>query len=246
MRVILTLILLAITTVANATNITVFAAASLSDSLKEIAGAFEKESGDKVIFNFAASGPLARQIQEGAPADIFFSADEARADALAQKGLLVRETRKSLLGNQLVFVIPSDSTLTIGAPKNLASPKVKRIALGDPETVPAGTYSKAYLEKLGLWASIQPKVVPCESVRAVLAAVESGNIDAGIIYKTDAAISKHVKITFEVPRSDAPDISYPIALLKNAPHPDAAKRFLTYLESKQSMDIFVRYGFIPH
>ena len=227
-----------------ATNITVFAAASLSDSLKEIAVTFEKQTGDKLVFNFAASGPLARQIQEGAPADIFISADEARADALDAKGLLAPGTRKSLLGNQLVIVVPSDSKLEIKVPKDLAEAKVKRVALGDPATVPAGTYAKEYFTKIGIWTNVQPKVVPSESVRAVLAAVESGNIDAGVVYKTDAAISKTVKIAYEVAKKDGPDISYPFAVVKNAPQSAEAKKFMDYLQTKPALAVFEKFGFV--
>ena len=221
----------------------VFAAASLTESLQEIAAAYEKQSGDKIVFNFAASGTLARQIEEGAPADIFFSADEAKADALEKKGLLVKETRKSLLGNSLVIVTPPDSA-AIQSPADLTNAAVKRVALGDPRIVPAGTYAKAYLEKSGLWAGVEPKVVPCENVRAVLAAVESGNVDAGVVYKTDAAISKKVKVAFEVPAADGPKISYPAALVANAPHPDAAKKFLGCLTGSEADAVFARHGFI--
>ena len=226
-----------------AAQVTVFAAASLTESLQEIAAAYEKQSGDKIVFNFAASGTLARQIEEGAPADIFFSADEAKADALEKKGLLVKETRKSLLGNSLVIVTPPDSA-AIQSPADLTNAAVKRVALGDPRIVPAGTYAKAYLEKSGLWAGVEPKVVPCENVRAVLAAVESGNVDAGVVYKTDAAISKKVKVAFEVPAADGPKISYPAALVANAPHPDAAKKFLGCLTGSEADAVFARHGFI--
>ena len=226
-----------------AATVLVFAAASLTESLQEIAAAYEKQSGDKIVFNFAASGTLARQIEEGAPADIFFSADEAKADALEKKGLLVKETRKSLLGNSLVIVTPPDSA-AIQSPADLTNAAVKRVALGDVRIVPAGTYAKAYLEKSGLWAGVEPKVVPCENVRAVLAAVESGNVDAGVVYKTDAAISKKVKVAFEVPAADGPKISYPAALVANAPHPDAAKKFLGCLTGSEADAVFARHGFI--
>jgi molybdate transport system substrate-binding protein len=226
-----------------AATVLVFAAASLTESLQEIAAAYEKQSGDKIVFNFAASGTLARQIEEGAPADIFFSADEAKADALEKKGLLVKETRKSLLGNSLVIVTPPDSA-AIQSPADLTNAAVKRVALGDVRIVPAGTYAKAYLEKSGLWPGVEPKVVPCENVRAVLAAVESGNVDAGVVYKTDAAISKKVKVAFEVPAADGPKISYPAALVANAPHPDAAKKFLGCLTGSEADAVFARHGFI--
>lgn len=245
LRTILITTVLAIWSVAaQAATVTVFAAASLTDALKEIAAGYEKQSDDKVVFNFAASGPLARQIQEGAPADIFFSADEARADALEQTGLLVPGTRRSRLGNSLVIVEPNDSKLAIDAPQDLAKTNIHRLALGDLKTVPVGTYSKAYLEKLGLWDQIQPKIVPCESVRAVLAAVESGDVEAGIVYKTDAAISRKVKVAFEVPVGSGPKISYPMALVKEGPQPEAARKFLTYLDSPSAAAVFVKYGFL--
>lgn len=226
----------------SAAQVTVFAAASLADALKQVGADYEKESGDKITFNFAASGTLVRQIEEGAPADIFFSADEQRADRLEAKGLLVTETRRSLLGNSLVLVSTPDNS-TVHSPADLTNAVIQRIAFGNPKTVPAGTYGKAYLEKAGLWPGVEAKIVPCESVRAVLAAVESGNVDAGMVYKTDAAISKKVKAVFEVPAGDGPKITYPVALLKNAPSPEAAKQFLHYLGSPQAGAVFSRFGF---
>jgi molybdate transport system substrate-binding protein len=224
-------------------QVTVFAAASLTDSLQEIAGAYEKVSGDKIVFNIAASGVLARQIEEGAPADLFFSADEARADALETNGLLVKATRTNLLGNSLVIVTAADSA-TVRSPGDLTNAAVQRVALGDPKTVPAGTYAKAYLEKSGLWPGIEAKIVPCESVRSVLAAVESGNVDAGLVYKTDAAISKKVRVVFEVPPGKGPPITYPAALVKDAPQAEAAKKFLDYLAGSEAGAVFVHHGFV--
>ena len=184
------LFILAITICTNlsAATLHVFAAASLTDSLKEIAAAYEKQTGDKVMFNFGASSFLARQIEEGAPADIFFSADEAKMDGLEKKGLIIKETRTSRLSNSLVIVVTSDSALPIHSAKDLAGPAVKRVALADPKTVPAGIYAKQYLQCAGLWSAIKPKVVPTDNVRAALAAVESGNVEAGMVYKTDASI----------------------------------------------------------
>ena len=226
-----------------AADVTVFAAASLTDSLKQIAVDYEKSSDDKIIFNFAASGTLARQIEAGAPADIFFAADETKADALEQKGRLVSGTRKSLLGNTLVIVTTPDAG-AVHSPADLTNAAIQHIALGEVKSVPAGTYAKAYLEKLPLWPAIEDKVVPCESVRAVLAAVESGNADAGIVYKTDAAISKKVKVAFAVPPADGPNISYPLTLLKDAPQPDAAKKFIAYLDTDAATTVFKHFGFM--
>jgi molybdate transport system substrate-binding protein len=226
-----------------AATVTVFAAASLTDALKQIAADYEQTSGDKIIFNFATSGTLSRQIEAGAPADIFFAADETKADALEKKGLLVSGTRKSRLGNSLVIVTLPDAT-TIHSPADLTNAAIQHIALGDVKIVPAGTYAKACLEKLQLWPGVENKVVPCESVRAVLAAVESGNVDAGVVYKTDAAISKTVKVVFEVPVAGSPKITYPMARVANAPHPAAAMSFLNYLAGDNAGAVFARHGFI--
>ena len=229
--------------IVHAAEVSVFAAASLTDSLKQIAADYEKSSGDKIVFNFAASGTLARQIEAGAPADIFFAADESKADALEKKGLLVSSTRKSLLGNSLVIVTMPD-TAAIHAPADLTNAALQHLALGEVKSVPAGTYAKAYLEKLSLWPVVEPKIVPCENVRAVLAAVESGNVDAGIVYKTDAVISKKVKVAFEILAADGPKISYPLALVKDSPQPEAAKKFIAYLEAGEAAKVFREFGFI--
>ena len=226
-----------------AARVTVFAAASLSDVLQQVAASYERQSGDKIVFNFAGSGTLTRQIEEGAPADIFFSADELRADALEKKGLLVKGTRRSLLSNTLVLVTTRDQN-AVHSPLDLTNANVHRIALGDPKIVPAGTYAKEWLETLGLWGHLRSRVVPCENVRAVLAAVESGNVDAGIVYRTDAAISRQVKVVFEVPAKEGPKISYPVALVKDAPSPEAARRFLDWLEQGNANAVFTKCGFV--
>jgi molybdate transport system substrate-binding protein len=228
----------------NATTVTVFAAASLSDSLKEIAGNYEKQGDDKIVFNFGASSFLARQIEEAAPADIFFSADEAKMDGLDKKGLIVKETRKSRLSNSLVIVVANEQGAAIETPEDLKTDKVKRLALAETKTVPAGIYAKEYLQKQKLWSSVEPKVIQTENVRAALSAVEAGNVEAGIVYKTDAAISKRVKIVFEVPAADSPEISYPMALVKDSKQANAALRFLNYLGSDKAGTVFKRFGFI--
>jgi len=227
-----------------AVEVTVFAAASLTDSLKEIGAAYEKTSGDKIIFNFGASSTLARQIEAGAPADIFFSADEAKMDGLAAKELIDAGTRKSRLGNALVVVVPNDSALEIKSAGNLTNDSIKKIAFADPKAVPAGVYGRAWLTNMQVWAAIEPKVIPTENVRAALAAVESGNVEAGVVFKTDAGISKKVKVAYEVPAKDAPKISYPMALVKDSKQADAAKKFLDYLAAEEAGQVFQRFGFI--
>ena len=222
----------------------VFAAASLTDALKEIAASWEIAGGESVVFNFAASSLLARQIREGAPADLFLSADEAQMDGLERAGLVVPGTRRSVLSNTLVVVVPADSTLRIASARDLAGKGVERIALAEPTSVPVGVYSKKFFERVGIWDALAPKVVPTENARATLAAVESGNVDAGIVYRTDAAISKHVRIAFEIPAAMGPAISYPFALVKGAPRETEARRFLAYIGSPAARAVFVRYGFL--
>jgi len=225
-------------------SVTVFAAASLSDSLLKIAAQYEKVSPDKILFNFAASSMLARQIEEGAPADIFFSADEAQMDRLQIKGLIVPATRQSRLSNRLVIVVAGDSRLPISSPGDLAKPSVGRVALADPQAVPAGVYAREFFRKQSLWSAIESKVVPTANVRGALAAVESGNVDAAVVYKTDAAISKKVRIAYEVPPETGPKISEPMALLKDSPEPKAARQFLQFLDSPAAARVFADYGFI--
>src|SRR5260221_565438 len=232
------LVLLALALPSRATEITVFAAASLTESLKEIAAAYEKQSGDKIIFNFGASSTLARQIEGGAPADVFFSADEAKMDGLDKKGLIVRETRKSHLSNVLVIVVAAEGGAAIESAKDLAGDKVKRLALAEPKTIPAGIYAREYLQKQQLWAAVEAKVIPTENVRAALSAVEAGNEDAGIVYKTDASLSRKVKIAYEVPAGDGPDISYPMAVATESRQPAAAKVFLEHLETDEAGKVF--------
>lgn len=230
--------------IAFATDIHVSAAASLSDALKEIGADYVAKSGDKPVFNFGGSNILARQIEEGAPIDLFFSADEATMDALAQKGRIIAETRRNRLANSLAIIVLADGGPEIKSAQDLATGTVKRLALADPKAVPAGVYAKKYLESLGLWSAIEPKVVPTENVRAALAAVESGNVEAGIVYRTDAGISKKVKTAFAVPAKDGPAIRYPVALVKDAPQPEAARKFLDHLGSAAAARVFEKFGFI--
>jgi molybdate transport system substrate-binding protein len=230
--------------VLHAATITVFAASSLTDGLQEIARAYQSRTGDKIEFNFAGSSLLARQIEEGAPTDIFFSADEAKMDALEKMGLIEKSTRRSRLSNSLVIVVAADSPQAIQSPRDLTGEKIQHVALADPQSVPAGIYAREYLRKIHLWDAIAPKVVPMANVRAALAAVESGDAEAGIVYKTDAAISKKVQVAYAVPRADGPKISYPMALMKEAREPAAARSFLAYLESDAAGRVFSKFGFI--
>ena len=227
-----------------AADLTVFAAASLSDALKEIAVSYKRQSADRIVFNFGSSSMLARQIQEGAPADVFFSADESRMDGLEKAGLILKETRRSRLSNSLAIVVAADSPVQVRSAEDLADARVKRIALADPRTVPAGVYARDYLEQAKIWPAVQRKIVPTENVRAALAAVESGNVDAGIVYKTDAAISGKVKVAYAVRAEEGPEIRYPMAVVKESARTDAAKKFVRYLDSVEAEKVFEKYGFI--
>jgi molybdate transport system substrate-binding protein len=227
-----------------ATEVLVFAAASLSEALKDIGSGYQKQSGDKIVLNLGASSTLARQIEEGVSADIFFSADEAKMDALEKKGLIVTETRRNRLSNSLVIVVPQEGGPAVNGPEDLASSKVGRVALADPKMVPAGVYAKEYLEKQNLWAAIKGKVIATENVRGALAAVEAGNVEAGIVYKTDAAISKKVKVAYEVPAKEGPKIRYPVAALKGSKNLESIGKFLEYLGSDDASRVFERYGFV--
>lgn len=226
-------------------EITVYAAASLKDALNEIGPVCEARAGAHAVFNFGASNDLARQIVAANKADVFFSADTGWMDEVAKAGLLDEASRRPLLSNRLVVVVPSDSTLKIASATDLAGASVKRLSLANPAAVPAGKYAKAWLEKAGVWEKLSDRVVPAPDVRAALAAVEAAAVEAGVVYKTDAAIAKHAKVAFEVSEEDGPRITYPIAALKDRPQVDAARRTVECYAGAEARAIFERYGFIP-
>ena len=223
-------------------EITVFAAASLSEALSTIGAARAQATGHVVHFNFAASNTLARQIAAGAPADLFISADEAQMDALAGGGLIDPATRRDLLGNTLVIVTLPDGPV-IEKVADLTQAAVRHLSLGDPAAVPAGVYARRYLVKLGLWDGLEPKVVPAQNVRAALAVVESGNAEAGMVYKTDAVGSTKVKIAVEIPAAEGPPIIYPVAVVAGSRHAAAAKEFLAYLSGREARAVFSQNRF---
>ena len=229
---------------ARADEVLVSAAASLTDVLKEIGNGYQAKSKHTLKFNSGPSNGLARQIEEGAPADLFFSADLPQMDTLDKNGRLEPGTRKNLLSNQLVIIMPADSKLVVSSPRDLLKADVKKIALAEPTSVPVGAYSSKYLADEGLWGQVKPKVIPVQDVRATLASVESGNVDAGFVYRTDAAISKKVKIVYEVPIDKGPKITYPVAIVKESKRKEAARDFMTYLQSAAANYVFKKFGFI--
>jgi molybdate transport system substrate-binding protein len=224
-----------------AEEVTVYAAASLTDALREVAQGFEAKTGHKVVFNLGASNDLARQIKAGAPADVFFSADKAQMDGLEAAGLVRAADRVDVLANILVVVVPASPTARMSGPSDLLA--VKRLALADPDAVPAGVYARTWLESIGLWDKLKDKVIPTLNVRAALSAVESENVAAGIVYRTDAAISKRVKVAFEVPRPPGPAIVYPLAPVAGSKKPATAE-LVRYLTSAPAREIYRRCGFI--
>ena len=227
---------------ARSEEISVFAAASLTDTLKEIAAAWETATGNKVVFNLGASNDLARQIRAGAPADVFLSADNAQMDGLEKEGLVRAVDRVDLLSNTLVVVVPLSSTVKVARTSDLAS--FRTIAVADPQAVPAGVYAKAWLESRGLWSRLEKQLIPTLNVRAALSAVESENADAGIVYKTDAAISKRVKVALEVPRAEGPAIVYALAPVTSSQKPAVTAAFVKHLQSSRARAVFARFGFL--
>ena len=225
-------------------EIVVYAAASLRDVLRQIAPACEEALEVSLVFNFGASNDLARQIDAGNKADVFFSADEDGMDRVARAGLVDADSRRSLLSNRLVVIGAADSTLSVGSSSDLAAPGVRRISLADPEVAPAGKYAKAWLERAGVWKAVRDRMVPALDVRAALAVVESGGAEVGIVYRTDAAISRRVRVLYEVPAGEGPRISYAVAALGDRPQVAAARRLVAWLAGPEAATTFERFGFI--
>ena len=221
----------------------IFGAMSLADALTEVSQRFGAVQNIKVYCNFAGSSTLQRQIEKGAPADVFISASPKQIDVLQQKGLLYEDSRRAILTNRLVLVVPADSSLTMTDVGLLTQDPIRRIAIGEPNSVPAGIYGKEALTHLGVWTVVQPKLVPGADVRSTLAYVESGEIDVGIVYQTDAAISEKVRIIYQFPDSIHSPIVYPAAVLRNTGHEAIAQAFLEYLQTAEVAAIFGKYGF---
>lgn len=221
----------------------VSAAVSLREALVDIGRAYEAEGRGRVTFNFGSSNSLARQIVDGGPVDVFVSADEAQMRAAEAQGAVLPETRVVLLSNRLVVIVPTERPRRLASPRDLCGPDFERIALGDPDAVPAGVYAKAYLESVGLWTALEPRVVPVTSVRAALGAVENGGADAAFVYRTDALVSSRVAVAFEVPPGQGPTITYPAAIVRATTRRTRAQGFLDYLGAPTSRALFERHGF---
>ncbi|TFE23363.1 molybdate ABC transporter substrate-binding protein [Cohnella luojiensis] len=226
------------------TELIISAAASLTDSLIEIQALYEKDHGDvRLIFNFGSSGTLQQQIEQGAPADLFLSAGKKQMKALVDKKLIEAEQQTGLLRNELVVVVSVNKHEKVSSMGDLIKPEFGKLALGEPETVPAGTYTKESLEHDRLWDQLQPKLVYAKDVRQVLTYVESGNADAGFVYKTDAFSSKKVTIASVIDPSSHSPIEYPVGIVKATKYPEEAQQFYAFLQSGETREIFAKFGF---
>ncbi len=228
----------------NEPTLLVSAAASLSEVIDAVADRFEADERVRVLLNVAGSQMLASQIIEGAPVDVYISADVRQMERAVAAGRIDTARRVDLVSNQLAIIVPSDRAGTVTEPQDLGNASIRRIALGDPEAVPAGVYARRYLESLGLWSSLEGRTVPVTSVRAALRAVEAGTVDAGIVYRTDVRTSTGAVVAFAVPREDGPFIVYPAAVVRAAPNPTDAARFLDFLQSDAARRHFDAAGFI--
>ena len=246
MRAVLLLLLLLIPLQARAEALTVFAAASLTDAMREVAGLWAKAGHEAPRLSFGASSTLAHQIEQGAPVNVFASADEKWMDDLARHDLIAPGSRRDLLGNDLVLVVPADHPIHVDIKPGfdlgaLLGPD-GRLAAGDPAHVPAGIYAEQALRKLGLWQKFGPRIAAAADVRSALLLVERGEAPAGIVYGTDAAVSKSVTVAGAFPEASHDPVTYPFAAIKTGDTQEA-RAFLAFLSSPAARDIWVRRGF---
>jgi molybdate transport system substrate-binding protein len=225
-------------------EILVAAAASLKDVFEEMGSAFEQKSPDtRVTFQFAASGALQQQIEQGAPVDVFVSAAQKQVDALLQKDLLIKDSVQVIMSNELVLIVRPDQV----PPQRLAdlkNPAYKRLALGESRTVPAGQYAEAWLQNMGLLEVLKPRLVPASNVRQVLTFVETGNVTAGFVYASDARSSSKVKVALRASKDQHPPIVYPLALVKRSQKQTVAQAFVKFLAGPEARSILLRHGFL--
>jgi molybdate transport system substrate-binding protein len=229
---------------ASASEITVSAAVSLKDALDEIGKKYEGiHPGAKVVFNYGGSGTLRNQIEQGAPVDVFFSASEKDMDALNAKSLIQSDTRRDIVANTLVLIVPADRDSGIHDFADLAAAQVKTIAVGEPTTVPAGMYAQQVFTALGITAAVQGKLVLAKDVRQGLTFVATGNADAGVVYSTDARITSKVRVVATARANSHDPIVYPVAVLKGAHHPAEALALVGYFAADDAKAIFQKFGF---
>lgn len=219
------------------------AAASLTDAMEEIAEIYEEENNIELTFNFAGSGKLAQQIQQGADIDVFISANENWMDTLIEEGLVKEDTRENITGNKLVLIVGEDSSISYDSFEELDRNDVDDIAIGNPESVPAGEYTKEILKNLGKWEELEDNFVFAQDVRQVLTYVETGNADIGFVYESDAKISDAVKIIAESDPDMHDPIIYPGAITADSKNEAVAEQFIQFLLSEEGQEILEKYGF---
>lgn len=232
-----------------AATVTTFAAASLTNAFQDIGKAYEAKGNAPVRFSFAASSALAKQMEAGAPANIFASADLKWMDYTDGKGLTLADTRVTILGNELVLVAPADKAKPVTISKGMDIAALLgpngRIATGLVDSVPVGIYARTAFTNLGVWDQVAPRIVGAESVRAALALVERGEVPFGVVYATDAAIARNVKVVATFPADSHPPVEYPFALVKGHDTP-AARSFFSFLTGPEAKEIYKKYGFSIH
>ncbi len=220
------------------------AAASMTDVLQELAENYKNvDPSTTLTFTFGSSGALQAQIEEGAPADIFMSAAQKQMTALEEKDIIVKESKKTLLVNKVVLIAPKDSKLAITSFEDLTKDEVKKIALGEPAGVPVGQYSEEIFTTLDILDQVKSKAVYGSDVRTVLTWVESGEVDCGVVYATDASSTDNVKIITEAPNGSHKEVTYPVAVIKSSANVERAQEFLDYLSTEESVNVFEKYGF---
>lgn len=225
-------------------NLTIAAAASLTDVTKDIAVQYKKVAPNVTLtFTYGSSGALQTQIEQGAPVDIFMSAAKKQMDALDQKKLIDTNTRKNLLENKVVLITPKDSTLGLKSFNDLATAKVKKIAVGDPKSVPAGQYANQVFTSLKIADKVRPKLNLGTDVRQVLTWVESGNVDCGVVYSTDAKTSSKVVVVCDAPAGSCDKVVYPVAVLKKSKQSATAEDFVKFMQGPEVATLFQNYGF---
>lgn len=226
-----------------AVEVNISAAASLTDALNEIKEEYAKESNAILQFNFAASGTLQKQIQEGAPCDLFISASKSHMDMLDEEGLIDQDSRQDLLGNALTLIAVAEKKDLIKDENALTTADVESIAIGTPESVPAGKYAQQAMESLGMWDQVQDKLMFAKDVRQVLEYVDTGNADCGLVYSSDAKLLETGVIVGDLPEDSHDPIVYPAALIKDSAQPEAAKAFYEFLQTDYAKGVFEKYGF---
>ncbi|NEN91282.1 MAG: molybdate ABC transporter substrate-binding protein [Okeania sp. SIO3H1] len=230
---------------ASTINLTVSAATSLKDAMEEIKPIYEqKNTNTSLTLNLSSSGSLRQQIEQGAPVDLFISASPSHINILQEKGLIIEESRRELLKNQMVLIVPTENTAAVKTFQDLTKDTIKNISIGEPESSPAGKYGKEVLTSLGIYQTVEPKIVFAKNVRQVLNYVATGNVDAGIVYRTDTNASNAVKIVANAPEESHTPVVYPIAVIKDSKNIEAAKQLEEFMFTPEAKAVFEKYGFI--